>query len=103
MLKRFITEVGKFPEFYMLRIPFIGFIFHAFFNLETEFFQMTLHFVFLSNIRFILTHLLAYGAEPFLRSSQLCSSSRAFRYFMEPEGLICVHGDPNICDAAASN
>jgi hypothetical protein len=35
----------------------------------------------------LLTYLLAYGAEPFLRSHQLCSHSRT-SHFMEPEGSI---------------
>jgi hypothetical protein len=32
------------------------------------------------------TYLLTYGAEPFLRSRQLCSHSRISQQFMEPEG-----------------
>jgi hypothetical protein len=32
-----------------------------------------------------LTYLLTYGAEPFLRSCQLCSHSRTSQHFMEPE------------------
>jgi hypothetical protein len=31
-------------------------------------------------------HLLAHGAESFLRSRQLCSYSRTSQHFMEPEG-----------------
>jgi hypothetical protein len=34
----------------------------------------------------LLTYLLTYGAEPFLRSHQLCSHSRTSQHFMEPEG-----------------
>jgi hypothetical protein len=35
-------------------------------------------------------HSLTHGAEPFLKSRQLCSYSRTSQYFMEPEGsLLC--------------
>jgi hypothetical protein len=34
----------------------------------------------------LLTYLLTYRAEPFLRSRQLCSHSRTSQHFMEPEG-----------------
>jgi hypothetical protein len=34
-----------------------------------------------------LAHSLTHGAEPFLRSCQLCSYSRTSQHFMEPEGL----------------
>jgi hypothetical protein len=33
-----------------------------------------------------LTHSLTYGAEPFLRSRQLCSYSRTSQHFMKPIG-----------------
>jgi hypothetical protein len=33
-----------------------------------------------------LTHSLTHGAEPFLRSCQLCSCSRTSQHFMEPGG-----------------
>jgi hypothetical protein len=33
-----------------------------------------------------VTHLLTYGAEPFLRSCQLCSHSGTSQHFKEPEG-----------------
>jgi hypothetical protein len=40
-----------------------------------------------------LTHSLTHGAEPFLRSCQLCSHSRTSQHFMEPEGsLPCSQG-----------
>jgi hypothetical protein len=38
--------------------------------------------------RYRLRDLLTYGAEPFLRSRQLCSHSRTFQHFMEPEGSV---------------
>jgi hypothetical protein len=38
-------------------------------------------------IIYLLTYLLTYGAELFLRSRQLCSSSRTSQHFTEPEGL----------------
>jgi hypothetical protein len=37
---------------------------------------------------YLLTYLLTYGAEPFLRSHQLCSHSRTSQHFMEPEGCL---------------
>jgi hypothetical protein len=36
----------------------------------------------------ILTYLLTYGAQPFLRSCQLCTYSRTPQHFMEPEGSL---------------
>jgi hypothetical protein len=36
----------------------------------------------------LLCYLLTRGAEPFLRSRQLCSPSRTLQHFMEPEGSI---------------
>jgi hypothetical protein len=39
---------------------------------------------------FNLYHSLTHGAEPFLRSRQLCSYSRTSQHFMEPEySLLC--------------
>jgi hypothetical protein len=43
----------------------------------------------------ILTYLLAYGAEPFLRSRQLCSPSRTSEHFMEPEVSIAYSQEPS--------
>jgi hypothetical protein len=42
------------------------------------------------------TYLLSYGAEPFLRSCQLHSSSRTPQHFMEPEGSIPCSQKPCI-------
>jgi hypothetical protein len=42
-----------------------------------------------------LTYLLTYGAEPFLRSCQLCSLSRTPQHFMEPEGSIPCSQEPS--------
>jgi hypothetical protein len=36
----------------------------------------------------LITHSLTHGAEPFLRSCQLCSHSRTSRRFMETEGSL---------------
>jgi hypothetical protein len=36
----------------------------------------------------IIVYLLTYGAEPFLRSCQLCSYLRTSQHFMEPEGSL---------------
>jgi hypothetical protein len=41
-------------------------------------------------------YLLTHGAEPFLRSCQLCSYSRIFQHFMEPEGLLPYSQEPLI-------
>jgi hypothetical protein len=38
---------------------------------------------------------LTYGAEPFLRSHQLCSHSRTSQYFMEPEGSLPCSKEPS--------
>jgi hypothetical protein len=43
----------------------------------------------------IITYLLTYGAEPFLRSCQLCSHSRASQHFMEPEGSSPCSQEPS--------
>jgi hypothetical protein len=39
-------------------------------------------------LTYLFTYLLTYGAEPSLRSRQLCSPSRTSQHFMEPEGSI---------------
>jgi hypothetical protein len=43
----------------------------------------------------ILTHSLTHGAEPFLRSCQLCSHSRTSQRFMELEGLLPRSQEPS--------
>jgi hypothetical protein len=43
-------------------------------------------------INFIL---LTYGAEPFLRSCQLCIHSRTSQHFMEPEGSLPCSQEPS--------
>jgi hypothetical protein len=40
-------------------------------------------------------YLLTYGAEPFLRSCQLCSHSRTSQHFMEPEGSLPCSQEPS--------
>jgi hypothetical protein len=42
-----------------------------------------------------LTYLLTYGAEPYLRSCQLCSHSRNSQNFMEPEGSLPCSQEPS--------
>jgi hypothetical protein len=37
---------------------------------------------------YLLNYLLTYGAEPFLRSCQLCSHSRTSQHFMDHEGSL---------------
>jgi hypothetical protein len=41
------------------------------------------------------TYLLTYGAEPFLRSCQLCSHSGTSQHFKEPEGSSPCSQDPS--------
>jgi hypothetical protein len=41
------------------------------------------------------TYLLTYGAEPFLRSHQLCSPSRTPQHFIELEGSIPCSQEPS--------
>jgi hypothetical protein len=41
------------------------------------------------------THSLTHGAEPFLRSCQLCSHSRIYQRFMEPEGSLPRSQEPS--------
>jgi hypothetical protein len=43
----------------------------------------------------LLTHSLTHGAEPFLRSYQLCSCSRISQHFMEPGGSLPCLRDYN--------
>jgi hypothetical protein len=43
----------------------------------------------------IITHSLTHGAEPFLRSCQLCSYSRTSQHFMEPEGSLLCSQEPS--------
>jgi hypothetical protein len=40
---------------------------------------------------------LTHGAEPFLRSCQLCSYSRTFQHFMKPEGSLPCSQEPSTC------
>jgi hypothetical protein len=40
-------------------------------------------------------HSLTHGAEPILRSRQLCSYSRTSRHFMEPEGSLPCSQEPS--------
>jgi hypothetical protein len=40
-------------------------------------------------------YLLTDGAEPFLRSYQLCSHSRTSQHFMEPEGSLLCSQEPS--------
>jgi hypothetical protein len=40
-------------------------------------------------------HSLTHGAEPFLRSCQLCSYSRTYQHFMEPGGSLPCSQEPS--------
>jgi hypothetical protein len=42
-----------------------------------------------------LTHSLTHGADPFLRSRQLCSYSRSSQHFMEPESSLPCSQEPS--------
>jgi hypothetical protein len=42
-----------------------------------------------------VTYLLTHGAEPFLRSRQLCSYSRTSQRFMEPAGSLTCSQEPS--------
>jgi hypothetical protein len=44
---------------------------------------------------YLLTHSLTHGAEPFLRSRQLCSYSRTSQHFMEPERSLPCSQEPS--------
>jgi hypothetical protein len=54
-----------------------------------------------SNLSFVFMNLftlyawLTHGAEPFLTSRQLCSYSRTFQHFMEPEGSVPCSQEPS--------
>jgi hypothetical protein len=43
----------------------------------------------------LLIHSLTRGAEPFLRSHQLCSYSRTSQHFMEPKGSLPCSQEPS--------
>jgi hypothetical protein len=43
----------------------------------------------------LYTYLLTYGAEPFLRSCQLCSHSRTSKHFMEQGGSLPRSQEPS--------
>jgi hypothetical protein len=43
----------------------------------------------------VLTHSHTHGAEPFLRSCQLCSYSRSSQHFMEPGGSLTCSQEPS--------
>jgi hypothetical protein len=42
-----------------------------------------------------IAHSLTHGAEPILRSCQLCSHSRTTQHFIEPEGLLPCSQEPS--------
>jgi hypothetical protein len=57
--------------------------------------HLTTYRVFSMQADWILTHLLTHGAEPFLRSRQLCIHSRTSQHFMVPEGSIPCSQEPS--------
>jgi hypothetical protein len=52
-------------------------------------------FVVRTRVRLYNSYLLTHGAEPFLRSRQLCSHPRTSQNFMEPEGSIPCSQEPS--------
>jgi hypothetical protein len=48
-----------------------------------------------SPVQGVLTYLLTYGTEPFLRSRQLCSHSRTSQHVMVPEGSSPCSKEPS--------
>jgi hypothetical protein len=48
-----------------------------------------------SHLCHLCSYLLTYGAEPLLRSHQLCSPSRTSQHFMEPKGSIPCSQEPS--------
>jgi hypothetical protein len=46
---------------------------------------------------YLLTYLLAYRAESFLRSWHLCSLSGTSQHFIEPEGSLLSSQEPSTC------
>jgi hypothetical protein len=50
---------------------------------------------FISNFSIFICHSLTHGAQPFLRSRQLCSCSRTSQHFMEPGGSLPCSQEPS--------
>jgi hypothetical protein len=48
-----------------------------------------------ANLEYVLALSLTHGAEPFLRSRQLCSYSRTSQCFMETEGSLPRSQEPS--------
>jgi hypothetical protein len=79
----------SFGEFNFGSIPFI--ITPLFMKLQHNSIDLFLHFIHIYCI-----YILTYGAEPFLRSFQLCSHSGTSQHFKEPEGSSPCSQDPSI-------
>jgi hypothetical protein len=67
---------------------------------DCKFFSLREHMLYMyKNIKDICTilriYLLTYGAEPFLRSRQLCSYSRTSQHFKEPESSSPCSQEPS--------
>jgi hypothetical protein len=58
-------------------------------------FSFTIPDLSLLSALFYFIYLLTYGAEPFLRSCQLCSPSRTPQHFMEPKSSIPCSQEPS--------
>jgi hypothetical protein len=73
---------------------------HQFQNHLSKCFTLLLTFLWTLSIldhlsSFIQSYLLTYGAEPFLRSCQLCSQSGTSQHFKEPEGWSPCSQEPS--------
>jgi hypothetical protein len=66
-------------------------------------YKLKTELVLLISIRFNNTYLLTYGAEPFLRSCQLCNHPGNSQNFKEPEGSSPYSQDPYTCSYPESD
>jgi hypothetical protein len=82
----------RFGETYCLHLclRLVHFLFGLFLNPDYEVRK------FLLNVcTFLPDYLLTHGAEPFLRSRQLCSHPKTSQHFMEPEGPLPCSQEPS--------
>jgi hypothetical protein len=75
-------------------LPRCGAIYLSLRLLDTTLFALLTYMCHISCARFHF-HSLTHGAEPFLRSRQLCSHSRIFQHSMEPEGSLPYSQEPS--------
>jgi hypothetical protein len=58
-------------------------------------FVMYYEFLYCVHVLYVYIQRLTHGAEPFLRSRQLCSHSKTSQDFMEPEGSLLCSQEPS--------